>query len=140
MFSQVSVCPQTGGVHPPRQTPSGEKPSFGQTPSPQADSPPWADNPLGRHPLGKHPLGRHPQVDSSLGRHSQGDTPQADTPLGRHPPSPNQTATAAVGTLHTGMHSCFQWYHRLINWWIYHRRYCLFLLRLWYISLTSRNL
>ena len=36
-----------------------------------------------------------------LGRH----TPPAETPLlGRHPP--RQTATAADGTYHTGMHSC----------------------------------
>ena len=46
--------------------------------------------------------------------HPTGQTPPwADTPLDRHPP-PKQTATAADGTHHTGMHSCSKC---LSMWW-----------------------
>ena len=44
MFSQVSVCPQLGGVaDTPRQTPPGQTPT-GQTHLPR-QTPPWADTP-----------------------------------------------------------------------------------------------
>ena len=51
------------------------------------------------HPLGRHPL---PYADTP-----QAETPQTDTPLGRHRQAdPHKTATEAVGTHPTGMHSC----------------------------------
>ena len=45
-----------------------------------------------------------PPWQTTRGRHPH----WADTPLGKHPPPPNQTATAADGTLPTGMHSCLK--------------------------------
>ena len=73
-----SVCQTPPGRHPPGRHPQADTPR--QTP---LDRHPWTDTPiLGRHPL---PLGRHPRADT--------------------PPS-QQMATAADGTLPTGMHSC----------------------------------
>ena len=107
MFSQASVILFTAGCLPdtPRQTP----PTWADTP--EADTPPGQTPPSGQISPSRH----IPFADTPLGRHTPFvDTPYADTPLGRHthlPPgrtSPSQqTATAADGTHHTGMHSCF---------------------------------
>ena len=60
-------------------------------------TPPLADIPL---PLTDTPWQTHPQADTPLGRY----------PTGRHPPGrhPPERATAADGTLPTGMHSCLK--------------------------------
>ena len=112
MFSQVSVCPQGGGVHPQAHIPLGRHPQAdtppgrptcadtppGQTCLPrQADTPLWADIPRADTPLGRCP----PPDRQAL--------PWADTPLGRYPPlgrHPSEMATAADGMHPTGMHSC----------------------------------
>ena len=111
MVSQVSICPQGGGVHPLPgrhplgRDPPGQTPPVRQKPPPprQADTlcqqtppawqtPPWADTPLSsRHP----PAGQTPPC--------QADTLpcQADIP----PSSPLEMATAAHGMHPQGSHS-----------------------------------
>ena len=114
MFSQVSVCPQGGGVHPQAHIPLGRHPP--------GRHPPWADPPVQTLPLGRHAShGRqtHPSGQTSpgqtphwadarplTGRHSPGQTPPwADTLPWADTPPP-EMATAADGMHPTGMHSC----------------------------------
>ena len=58
MFSQVSVCPQGGGVHPPGQTPpwQADRHLWAGTPLPWANTPPsqTATAADGTHPTGMH--------------------------------------------------------------------------------------
>ena len=69
MFSQVSVCPQVGGVHP-----------LGR-------HPPWTDPPLARHthPWANTPRHTHPR-HTPPGQKPPRHTPPGQTPPGRPPP------------------------------------------------------
>ena len=86
MFSQACV---KNSVH---REEGVSQAALGQTPPAQCM---LGYTPLGQTPPGQTPPGHTPPWEDTL--------PWADTPLpGRHPP----TATAAIGTHPTGMHSC----------------------------------
>ena len=98
MFLQVSVCPWGGclpqslvGYSPPEQTPL-------RADLPGADAPPGVDISREWTPPGEDTPGAttSPPPDQT--------PPWSIHPLSRHPL--RETATAADGTLPTGMHSC----------------------------------